>query len=142
MTLLCPCSPLQPPADVAFPAGSKLFGGRECAALITPHLNRARQDAGGTWVAQSVKRLSLDFGSGHDVAARGIEPHVGFCADGMGATWDSLSLSLPPSLPSPARSRTCTHALLKTNKLKKNKVSGRTPRCREQNLSCPCGNTS
>ena len=30
----------------------------------------------GAWVAQSVKRLLLDFGSGHDFMVREIEPHV------------------------------------------------------------------
>ena len=35
----------------------------------------------GTWVAQSVERLTLDFGSGHDLTVRGFEPRVGFWAD-------------------------------------------------------------
>ena len=35
----------------------------------------------GTWVVQSVKRLTLDFGSGHGLTAREIEPRVGLCAD-------------------------------------------------------------
>ena len=33
------------------------------------------------WVVQSVKRLTLDFGSSHDLAVRGFELHVGLCAD-------------------------------------------------------------
>ena len=45
-------------------------------------------------MAQSVERLTHDFGSGHDLTVRGIEPHVGLCADSMEPAWDSLSLSL------------------------------------------------
>ena len=46
------------------------------------------------WVAQSVKRPTLDFGSGHDLTVREIQPRVGLCADSVKAAWDSLSLSL------------------------------------------------
>ena len=45
-------------------------------------------------MAQSVKRLTLDFGSGRDLTVRGIEPHVGLCTDSTEPSWDSLSLSL------------------------------------------------
>ena len=38
-------------------------------------------------MAQSFKRWTLNFGSGHDLVAQGIEPCVGFCADST----DSLS---------------------------------------------------
>ena len=31
----------------------------------------------GTWVAQSVKRLTLDFGSGHNLTVHEFEPRVG-----------------------------------------------------------------
>ena len=34
----------------------------------------------GAWVAQSVKRLTLGFGSGHDLRVRGFEPHMEFHA--------------------------------------------------------------
>ena len=34
----------------------------------------------GTWVAQSVMHLTLDFPSGHDLPVSEIEPHVGLCA--------------------------------------------------------------
>ena len=33
------------------------------------------------WVAQSVERLTLDFGSGHDLTVREFEPRFGLCAD-------------------------------------------------------------
>ena len=52
----------------------------------------------GTWVAQSVKSLALDFGSGHDLMVRGFEPHVRLCAGSAESTWDSLSFSAPPLL--------------------------------------------
>ena len=50
------------------------------------------------WVAQSVKPLTLDFGSGHDLLVREIKPRNGLCAEGMGPAWDSPSLPLPCSL--------------------------------------------
>ena len=46
-------------------------------------------------MAQSVKHLTLDLSSGHDLIVRGIEPHVGLCADSSEPAWDSLSLSAP-----------------------------------------------
>ena len=49
----------------------------------------------GAWVAQPVKCLILDFGSGHDLTVCGFEPHVGLCADSVEPAWDSLSVSLP-----------------------------------------------
>ena len=45
----------------------------------------------GAWMAQSVKHLTLDIGSGHNLMVCGIEPHVGLCA---GRAWGSLSPSL------------------------------------------------
>ena len=52
-------------------------------------------------VAPSVKRPTLDFGSGHDLMVCGFEPHVGLCADSTEPAWDALSpsLSAPPLLP-------------------------------------------
>ena len=49
-------------------------------------------------MAESVKHLTLDFGSRHGLMIRGIEPHVGLCADSVEPAWDSLSLSVsaPP----------------------------------------------
>ena len=43
---------------------------------------------------QSVKRLTLDLGSGHGLAACEIEPRRGVCADGAEPAWDSFSPSL------------------------------------------------
>ena len=48
----------------------------------------------GTWVAQSVKCLTLGFGSGHDLAVHEFKSHIGLCADSVEPSWDSLSLFL------------------------------------------------
>ena len=50
-------------------------------------------------MAQSVKHLTLDFGSGHNLTVRGFKPCIGLCADSGEPAWDSLSPS--PSLPCP-----------------------------------------
>ena len=48
----------------------------------------------GAGVAQSVKRLTLDFGSGHDLTVHEFEPCIGLCSDSEEPAWDSLSPSL------------------------------------------------
>ena len=55
-------------------------------------------DFRGTWVAQSVKRPTLDFGSDHDLMVSEFKPHIRLCADSAGTAWDSLSssVSAPP----------------------------------------------
>ena len=53
----------------------------------------------GAWAAQLVKRLTLDFGSGHDLTVRETEPHIGLCVDSAEPAWDALYL--PLSLPLP-----------------------------------------
>ena len=53
----------------------------------------------GTWVAQLVKGLTRDFGSGHDLTVCEFKAHIGLCADNAEPAWDSLSL--PLSLPLP-----------------------------------------
>ena len=51
-------------------------------------------------MAQLVKHLTLEFGSGHDLTVHGIEPFIGLCADCAEPAWEfSVSLSLCPSLP-------------------------------------------
>ena len=35
----------------------------------------------GAWVAQSVKRPTLGFSSGHDLTVCEFEPHIGLCDD-------------------------------------------------------------
>ena len=49
-------------------------------------------------MAQSVKCLTLGFGSGHDLMVHGIKPRVGLCADGVEPAWDFLSSSALPVL--------------------------------------------
>ena len=46
-------------------------------------------------MAQLVKCLTLDFGSGYDLMVREMEPRIGLCADGAELFWDSLFLPLP-----------------------------------------------
>ena len=41
-------------------------------------------------MAQSVERLTLDFGSGHDLMVLGMEPCVGLHTDIPDPAWDSL----------------------------------------------------
>ena len=51
----------------------------------------------GAWmarVAQVVKYLTLDFGSGHSLKFHGIKPCIRLYADSMEPAWDSV----PPSL--------------------------------------------
>ena len=55
----------------------------------------------GTWVAQLVKRQTLDFGSGHDLVVHEVEPRVRLCTDSVEPAWDSHSLSLSLSAPHP-----------------------------------------
>ena len=40
-------------------------------------LFKKRTQFWGTWVAQSVKRLTLDFSPGHDLTVCEFEPHMG-----------------------------------------------------------------
>ena len=51
----------------------------------------------GSWVAELVTCLTLDFGSGHDLVIRESEPQSGLRPDRAEAAWDSLSPSLCPS---------------------------------------------
>ena len=50
-------------------------------------------------MAQSVKRPTLDFGSGHDLTVPEFGPRVGLCADSAEPAWDALSLLLSLPLP-------------------------------------------
>ena len=63
-------------------------------------INKLKKINRGAWVAQSVECLTPDFSSGHDLTVRGIECHVGLCADSVEPAWDSLppSVSAPPLL--------------------------------------------
>ena len=50
---------------------------------------------GGIWVAQLVKRPTLDFSAGHDLTVREFEACIGPYAENTEPAWDSLPLSLP-----------------------------------------------
>ena len=54
----------------------------------------------GAWMAPSVKCLTFDFGSGHDLTVCEFEPRIGFCSIRAEPAWDSLSpcLSAAPPL--------------------------------------------
>ena len=56
--------------------------------------NQSGMGVRGAWMAQSVKRLTLDLGSGHDLSVREFEPRIGLWADSVEPAWDSVSLSL------------------------------------------------
>ena len=45
-------------------------------------------------MAQSVKHLTIGFGSGHDLTVCEFEPHIRVRADSAEPAWDSLSPSL------------------------------------------------
>ena len=50
-------------------------------------------------MAQSVKRPTLDFGSGHYLKVHEIKPRIRLCADSAEHAWDSLSPSLSAPRP-------------------------------------------
>ena len=57
----------------------------------------AKEEQRGAWVAQSVKRPILDFGSGHYLTVYEFKPHIGLHTDSrslLGILSLSLSLSL------------------------------------------------
>ena len=53
-------------------------------------------------MAQLVERLTLNFGSGHDLTVGEFEPRIGLLTDRAEPAWDSPSPSF--SVPSPALS--------------------------------------
>ena len=73
----------------------------------------------GAWVAQSVKRLTLDLGSERGLPAHEIEPHIGLCTVGVEPAWDSPSPSLP--VPPSLFLKTKINFYKKKNKNNKNK---------------------
>ena len=66
--------------------------------LPSQNLHIKEEKVRGTRVAQSVKHLTLDFGSGHDLTVRETEPPRW----AVQTAWDSLSpcVSAPPLLTS------------------------------------------
>ena len=74
---------------------------------VTFHLS-PKMMCRGAWVVPSVECPTLGFGSGHDLMACELEPHIGLCADRSGACL-GFSLSISP----------CLSLFLKINKFKK-----------------------
>ena len=66
-----------------FSSQESLF--KEAETLVSP---------GGS----SVKRLTLDSGSGHDPTVCGVESYIGLCVHSTEPAWDSLSLYFSLSL--------------------------------------------
>ena len=46
------------------------------------------------WMAQSVKRPTLDFSSGHDLMVHEFKPHIMLFTDSLKPAWDSFPLPL------------------------------------------------
>ena len=61
--------------------------------------NAIEQMPRGTWVAQSVKLLTLSFCSGHDLIVRGFEPRIRLCALTAISLLETLSVPLSMLLP-------------------------------------------
>ena len=74
------------------------------------HIVSSKTAIGGASVAQSVKCLTLGFGSGHDLLVCGIKSRIGLWADNTEPIGDSLSLSFSLSVPLP-HWRSHTHVL-------------------------------
>ena len=69
---------------------------------------QSKQSKRGAWVAQSVKRPTLDFHSGQDLTVHEIKPRIKLCTGSAEPAWDSLSPSLslcPPLALSPSLSQ-------------------------------------
>ena len=56
-------------------------------------------DIGDSWVALSVKPLTVDYGSGHDLTVCEFKPYIGLCTDSVEPAWDSLILPFYLFLP-------------------------------------------
>ena len=92
--------------------------------MVSPTQALRTLQRGGTWVAQSVKRLTPGFGSGHDLTVGGFEPRVRLCANSA----ESLPgiLSLFPSL-----------CLSPSGALSQNKLINFKKRIRTLQRGCP-----
>ena len=87
----------QPPEEDSPIHSSKLY---QSFFLYTMSENQ-KLSGRGAWMAQWVKRPTLDFGSHHDLTVREFEPRVRLCAVTAEPGWDSLSLSLSLCLSDP-----------------------------------------
>ena len=73
----------------------------------------SKEDIRGSWVAQSVKRPTLGFNSGHDLTDPEFKPCIRRHAGTVQPAWDSNSLSIPFLL--------CSCIALSQNKERKEK---------------------
>ena len=88
--------------------GNPCVGSTRCAPCSLTHRGGSLQiflGGGGAPVAQSVKRVTLGFGSGHDLTVREFEPRIRACLRFS----PCLSVSLSPC-PSPTGLRAFTIA--------------------------------
>ena len=88
--------------------------------------SRSRGRTWGAWVSQSVKHLTPDFGSGHDLTVRELEPCVQLCTE-CGACLGfclPFSLSLPCSLSLSLKINTIKKINLKTQNNRSRSTSG------------------
>ena len=98
--LVSPRSSLSPP----FPNPCLFRSGPPHLYQLVPRTRKLccshfkRQQVRGAWVVQFIKRRTLDFSSGPDLAVCEFEPCVGLCTDSAEPAWDFLSpsLSAPP----------------------------------------------
>ena len=67
-------------------------------SLVESYFMLETKDSGGTWAAQSIEHVTLDFCSGHDLTVCEFKPHVRVCTDSPEPAWEFLSLSLSLSL--------------------------------------------
>ena len=65
--------------------------------IMCVHLPSTSAGIRGAWVAQLVEHLTLDFGSGHELTVRGIEPCIGLHAESAETAWDTISPFLSAS---------------------------------------------
>ena len=89
---------------------------------------------GGAWVAQLVKDLTLDSGSGHDLMVHDFEPHIGLYTERGACLGFSLSLSLS-LCPSPPYAHAHTQFLSPSFSLTINKLKKKERMC----LDCSVG---
>ena len=75
---------LEPASDSVFPSLS-LSGPPTLLTFSLSKINKQKlkkkENYGDIWVARSVKPLTLDFGSGHDLTVCESEPRIGLCTD-------------------------------------------------------------
>ena len=80
---------------MAIPRSYAGFFGKSGLIKLGSSLYYRKVTIQGTWVAQSVECLTINFCSGHDLRVCGIKPCIRLCTDSMEPAWNSLFPSLP-----------------------------------------------